>query len=163
MEVKLGVVVADIWIMIAFKLMIPLNSWFCIVFLQILKVVVYELAMISFISFPAEQFGLSEVSYLPYPYFSIHFSAPTLRGSPGQSTIFFCHHCPMPQPTSDWSSRQQHTHNICFSFPFWIWSFRGCQCGEEYPTLSNVLSVLLSLLLHQKYESIVEGSEHILS
>ena len=89
MEPKLGVVVADILIMITFQLMLTFNSWLCIFFLQILKTVVYQMAMISFIPHPADHFGLFEVCYSSPIHFSIHCGAPLIVGLQVNQPYFF--------------------------------------------------------------------------
>ena len=63
-----------------------------------------------------------------------------LRGSPGQWTIFYNQHLPIPQPTSGWSSQWKPYTNICFSYSFWTVSLCGCQCGEEKLCFINYLS-----------------------
>ena len=76
-ELILGVFVANRRSII---LMLPFNGWFRIFFLQILKAVVYQLAMISYVTHPADQLGLFEVFYLPPINFKIHCGAPLFVG-----------------------------------------------------------------------------------
>ena len=59
--------------------MLPFYCWFGVVFLQILKAVVYQMAMIFFVPSPADQLGLSEVFYFSF-YLGIHCGAPLLVG-----------------------------------------------------------------------------------
>ena len=89
MEPKLGVVVADTWRMTVFELMLPFDSRFCIFFLQILKFVVYKLAIVVLDTNPTEQFGLFEVCYVPYIDFSIHCGAPLFVGLQVNQPYFF--------------------------------------------------------------------------
>ena len=147
--------------MLLLELMLPFNSWFCRFFLQILKAVVNQLVMLSFIPFPADHFGLSEVCYEPSIHFSIHCGAPLIVGLQVNQPYFMIvsvrHHNLL------WTDyRNKNTPKI-FTFHFLPkQGFSVAVCVEKNRTmLSNILSVLLSLLLDQKQECIVEGSEHI--
>ena len=76
METKLGMIIAELPLILPFELILPFNHWFCIVFLQIINAIVYQLAMIVFIPTPTEQFGLFEVFYVSPNNLCIHCSAP---------------------------------------------------------------------------------------
>ena len=164
MEVKLGVIVAGIQHMIAFKLMFPLNSWFRIFFFQILKAVVYELAMIIFEPHAAEQFGLSEVVNLFSTDLCIQCGTPLFVGFQVNQPYFMIVSVPYHNLLgTDHLNRNQPT-----TFTFHFLSEYGLSVGvsvkKEYAKRSNVLNVLLSsLLLRQKHECVVEGSEHIIN
>ena len=63
MVLKFGIVVAGIQQIIPFELILPFNDWFGIIFPQIINVVVYQLAMTSFVPTPTNQLGLFKVFY----------------------------------------------------------------------------------------------------
>ena len=69
--------------------MLPFDSWFCIFFLQIPDVVVYQLAMVILDTLPADQLGLSEVFYVHYIYLRIHCGAPLFVGLQVNQQYFF--------------------------------------------------------------------------
>ena len=162
MEPKLGVVVADTWRMTVFELMLPFDSRFCIFFLQILKFVVYKLAIVVLDTNPTEQFGLFEVCYVPYIDFSIHCGAPLFVGLQVNQPYFVIR--------SVWEHnllRTDHLYSdlpITFSFHFLPEQYLSVAVSvkKKYITLSILLNVLLSsLLLRQKHECVFEGSERI--
>ena len=76
MEPKLGVIVADIRIIIPFELNLLFNGWFGVVLSQIFYIVVNQLSMMSFIPHPTEQFGLFEVCCVSLLILRIHCGAP---------------------------------------------------------------------------------------
>ena len=141
--------------------MLPFNSWFFIFFLQILEVVVYQLAMVILDTLPADQLGLSEVCYEPSNHFSIHFGAPLIVGLQVNQPYFMIvsvrHHNLL------WTDYRNKNIPKIFTFHFLPkQGFSVAVSVEKNRTiLSNILSVLLSLLLDQKQECIVEGSERI--
>ena len=69
--------------------MLPFDSWFCIFFLQILKAVGYQMAIVALVPHPADQFGLFEVCFVPSIYFSIHWGAPLFAGLQVNQPYFF--------------------------------------------------------------------------
>ena len=141
--------------------MLPFNSWFCTFFLQIPDVVVYQLAMVILDTLPADQLGLSEVCYEPSIHFSIHCGAPLIVGLQVNQPYFMIvsvrHHNLL------WTDyRNKNTPKIFTFHSLPKQGFSVAVSVEKNRTiLSNILSVLLSLLLDQKQECIVEGSERI--
>ena len=134
---------------ILLELMLPFDSWFCIFFLQILKVVVYQMAMISFVPTPTEQFGLSEVCYTPPINFSIHCGAPLFVGlqvnEPYFAIIIVPYHNLLRTDHINKNLIQIFTFHFLLKQNFSV----GVSVENKYSTLSNVLNVLLSsLLLH---------------
>ena len=77
MEPKLGVIVADIRIIIPFELNLLFNGWFGVVFSQIFYIVVNQLSIMSFPSpHPTEQLSLFEVCCVSLLILRIHCGAP---------------------------------------------------------------------------------------
>ena len=72
-------IVADTQRMILFKIMLPFDDRFGVVFLQIINVVVNQLAVSAF-GHPADHFGLPEVGHVPYCYLGIDCGAPFVVG-----------------------------------------------------------------------------------
>ena len=162
MEHKLGVVVADIWRMMTFELMLPFYCWFGVVFLQILKAVVYQMAMLSFVPTPADHFGLFEVLYVSSIHLRIHCGAPLFVGLQVNQPYFVIR--------SVWEHNLLRTDHLYSDLPI-TFSFHSLpeqylsvavSVKKKYITLSILLNVLLSsLLLRQKHECVFEGSERI--
>ena len=152
--------------MIDLEPMLPFDSWFCIFFLQILEFVVYQLVMLSFIPTPADQLGLSEVFYSSPIYFSIDSGVPLFVGLQVNKPYFLIiavrYHNLLrtdhldknrPQPfTFHFLPKQSLSVNV------------GVQKNNTPFPLSTIAIALLSLLLlHQKDESVVMGSERIIN
>ena len=76
--------------------MLPFNGWFCIFFLHILEVVVYELAMIYILPSPADQLGLIKVCYLVSTYLGIRIrcDAPLFASLQVNHPYFFINYVP---------------------------------------------------------------------
>ena len=146
------------------ELMLPYNDWFGVAYPQISYVVVSQMAMIAFIPSPAEQFCLSEVSYLSHTYFSIHCGAPLFVGLQVDQPYFL-----IIIVTYHNLFRTDHfDSNKPIIFNFHFLPKQGLSVAvsvkKKYRMLSKILNVLLSsLLLHQKHECVVEGSEHIVN
>ena len=141
--------------------MLPFNRWFCIFFLQILKAVVYQMAMVVLDTHPADQFGLSEACYVPSNHFSIHCDAPLFVGLQVNQPYFFV----ITVRSHNLLRTDHFDRNIpaMVNFHFLPEQYLSVfvSVKKKYPTLSNVLNVLhSSLLLSQKHECVVEGSEH---
>ena len=66
--------------MITFELMVPFDNRFSIPYPQISYVIVNQITMIVFIPHPTDQFGLSEVCYLPTSYLRINSGTPLIVG-----------------------------------------------------------------------------------
>ena len=117
--------------------------------------------MLSLGTHPADQFGLSEVFYTPYTYLGIHCGAPFLVGLQVNQPYFFI--TSVRYHNLLWTDH--FSCNIPKIFTFHFLPKQGISVAvsveKKYATLSNVLNALLSLLLQQKHESIVKGSEHI--
>ena len=126
-------------------------------------VVVYQLAMIAFKSSPAEQFCLSEVLYVSSIHFSIHCGAPFLVSLQVDQPYFYI--------VTVRYHNLLRTHHLNINTPkictFHFLPEQGISVAVSMEknntrfTVSTIMIVLLSLLLHQKYESVVEGSERI--
>ena len=150
--------------MIAIELMLPFNGWFRIFFLQILKAVVYQLAMISYVTHPAEQLGLFEVLYVPQINFSIKCGAPLFAGLQVNQPYFMIVFIP-------YNNLLQADHlniNMPAMATFYFLPKQGFSVAvsvkKKYRMLSKILNVLLSsLLVHQNNECVVEGSERIVN
>ena len=152
--------------MIDLEPMLPFDSWFCIFFLQILEFVVYQLVMLSFIPTPADQLGLSEVVNLFSTDLCIQCGTPLFVGFQVNQPYFFIvfvrYHNLLrtdhldknrPQPfTFHFLPKQSLSVNV------------GVQKNNTPFPLSTIAIALLSLLLlHQKDESVVMGSERIIN
>ena len=144
-----------------FKLVLPFGNWFCIFFLQILDAIVNYLAIILFNSDPADQFCLFEVFYLFRNCLSIHCGAPFFAGlqvnEPYFTIITFRYHNLL---------RADHLNgNPIQIFAFHILSEQYLYVAVSVEKKNSALLIIwvagLSLFVHEKHESIVEGSEHI--
>ena len=116
--------------------------------------------MVILDTLPADQLGLSEVCYEPSNHFSIHFGAPLIVGLQVNQPYFAIIIVPYHN-----LFRTDHLNRniriITFhSLPEKYLSV-AVSVEKNRTILSNILSVLLSLLLDQKQECIVEGSERI--
>ena len=143
--------------------MLPFNWWFCIFFLQILKPVIHELALVARETHPAEQLGLFEICYVSPIILSIHCGAPLSVCFQVNQPYFFI-------VIVQYNNLLRTDHldsNIPTIFTFHFLLKQGFSVAvsvKNRTMLFNILSVLhSSLLLHQKHECIVEGSEHIVN
>ena len=142
--------------------MLPFNRCFRIFFLQILGAVVYQLVMLSFGTHPADQFGLFEVFYFSSIHFCIHCGTPLFVGLQVNQPYFFVITVPYHNLLRT-DHLNKNTQKI-FTFHFLPKQDLSVAVSvkKKQRTLSKILNVLLSsLLLHQKHECVVEGSEHI--
>ena len=146
-----------------FELMLPFDNRFWIISPQIPYAIVKQMAMIFFRPSPADQFGLIEVCYVSPINLCIHFGAPFLVGLQVNQPYFYI-------VTVRYHNllRTDHlninTPKIC-TFHFLPEQGISVTVSMEKIntrfTISTIMIVLLSLLLHQKYQSVVEGSERI--
>ena len=157
--------VADNWGFIAFELMLPFNGRFCIFFFQILKavVVVYELEIVILATHPAEQLGLFEVFYVFSIHFSIHCGAPLFVGLQVNQPYFMISTVPYHNlfRTDNLDKNRSQT----FTFHFLPEQSLSVTVSVEknnntlFPLSTIAIALLSLLLLHQKCESVVMGSE----
>ena len=143
--------------------MLPFNCWFCIFFLQILKPVIYELALVARETHPAEQLGLFEICYVSPIILSIHCGAPLSVCFQVNQPYFF-----IVIVIYNNLLRTDHLNfnpPKLFNFHFLPKQNLSVAVSVKNRTmLFNILSVLhSSLLLHQKHECVVEGSKCILN
>ena len=119
--------------------------------------------VVAILSHPTEQFALSEVFDVFSNYYSIHCGAPLFAGfqvnQPKCWVVFVQYHSLLRTDHINRNIPNIYTFHFLpqqyLSVAVWV--------EKKHFALLIIWVALLSLLLHQKYESIVEGSENIVN